>query len=247
MKYIDIFLWFTDCQGMCKFCEKWHDLVFFEREEYFYDSTTYQRFFIETETELEMILPHFYGIDCEIAISGNEPLMFSGLIHFIKKLKVISPESILVLRTSGMEIMSDELIQIFDKIELSLYGSTEKLHNTIVGNKDAWKNLGRNIQQVISKWCLEKVYFQTILLSTNISDIWNIISTIFSFDIQTPIKIVYPYFIPKNNTTFLVSKSEILKHLLIQVDRDILRKQIELINFWKQVRAFSGYFLKCKY
>lgn len=229
MNNLNLFLWFTSCDWFCKFCEKWNNLVYFWNQDFYYVNEDISFIYLENEIDFKNIVSKKYNDFTTINISWYEPLKFTKLYNFIKIIKKNNPNSILVLKTSWLVIIDQKYYDIFDKIELSIYSTLSSNHNDIVWNNLSWNLLNLNLNNCLNYWFKNKVFFQTILISSNKNDLLDIIKFAFNYN-DNYFKIIYPRFIPKNNFCELLWKKEALKLVLSFVPKDYY-KNIILNNF----------------
>jgi len=229
MKNIDIFLAFTKCKWMCKFCEKWEELLFLPRQEY--DIFSYQRHEVCSSEELYSLYRKKDMQHYNISISWYEPLEFLWLYTYLVYLREIFPNASITLRTSWLENIWQDILEIVDSLEISIYGSTPEIHNSMVWNCIAWNMLNQNIIKIKNLNILYKLHLQTIILRENMEDIPDLIYFMLSFKTWNKLKVVYPYFMPKNKISYLPTKKEVLRKLIISIDANVLKKSICLVNF----------------
>lgn len=229
MKRIDLYITFTECFGNCIFCRKWKDTLLFKREDYVRNAFEYEYFEFKTESE---IFSWLYEVDLTwvsvINISWNEPATWSKLTEFTKGIRRKWYTKSLNLRISNTIKIDKNILEDFDTIECSLYWYTPEIHNRITENAKSWEILEENTKFIQSSNTL--LNMQTIFIYENIEYAEETIKRMLFYTNNRPIKIVYPYFIPRESISSLVPKTDLIKKLLLSIGHQYLKKCI-LVNF----------------
>ena len=227
---VDIFLGFTQCKWNCVFCRRGESLVYFPRAEY--NDSYYKFVYYASDSKIDY--EFFQGLwkqsNLKINISWNEPLSWDWLDFFITTIRNILPQAIFVLRISNTFRICHSITKNIDRIEFSIYGPNQDIHNKVVWNRDAWNILQNNISVLKDNGLQNSIFFQTIVVKSNIHCVWETIKYITSLTTY-PVKIVYPYFFPVDELLQLPQKSEILKEILLQIDISTLKSKCIMVNF----------------
>lgn len=235
---LDIYLWFTSCNGNCIFCKKGQWLVSFPRSHS--DSNLWGYIFHQFHDEkwawdwIESPLSEADQGMKRINISWNDPIEWDNLEKFMDILTKKYPNTEFTLRLSNtLLIEKNEILKYFHKFEFSLYADNTALHNSIIWNKHAWDIFHSNLIILEKEKLKDKIFFQTIPIRENIDNLPSIISYIIEkLETKNSIKIIYPYFFPKLTLKHsLLSRKEILEVLIKNTSHSYLLAYCKLQNF----------------
>lgn len=157
-----------------------------------------------------------------LSITGSEALRYSKIIDYIKWARPKFKNIIIRdpgLRLSDFDFAESLFASGIDAIEIPIYGSTAEIHNSCVGNREAFAKMIRALENItiLKKSYNVNVTFRSIFLRQNSEDISRIIDLLKKYNlylmllyvpvIQTGLEKDSEFFAPD----LLIVKDEIIK------------------------------------